>query len=77
MTTEMLKEYLSNRSFFQLVVSTPLEDQVDNPDQRLTSDIAQFTSTSLSLSLTLLNAVVDLISFSGKCGVSMSSFPSW
>jgi ABC-type uncharacterized transport system fused permease/ATPase subunit len=66
MTTELLKEYLSNRNFFRLVVGSNEEDKtVDNPDQRLTSDIASFTDTALGLSLTLLNAAVDLVSFSG------------
>jgi ABC-type uncharacterized transport system fused permease/ATPase subunit len=38
---------------------------VDNPDQRIASDVRAFTDTCLSLALTLLNAGVDLISFSG------------
>ena len=40
-------------------------DGVDNPDQRISSDVASFTDTALSLSLTLLNALIDLVSFSG------------
>ena len=64
MTTELLREYLSERNFFHLVLAEE-DNKVDNPDQRLTSDIAQFTDTALSLSLTLLNAAVDLVSFSG------------
>eukprot|EP00798_Chlamydomonas_sp_ICE-L_P008066 gene8066-1307_t len=38
---------------------------VDNPDQRISSDIAVFTETAVGLALTLLNAAVDLITFSG------------
>lgn len=40
-------------------------DGVDNPDQRISSDVSAFTDTALSLSLTLLNAFIDLVSFSG------------
>lgn len=65
MTQQLLKEYLSNRNFFRLVSGSTEETTVDNPDQRLTSDIASFTDTALGLSLTLLNAAVDLVSFSG------------
>lgn len=38
---------------------------VDNPDQRLTSDINAFTDTALSLFLVILSSVTDLVSFSG------------
>lgn len=39
---------------------------IDNPDQRIVTDIDSFTSTSLALSFTLLNAGIDLVSFSGQ-----------
>jgi len=38
---------------------------IDNPDQRLASDINAFTDTALSLSLVLLSSATDLVSFSG------------
>ena len=37
----------------------------DNPDQRISEDVNQFTASSISLSMGLLNAVVTLISFVG------------
>jgi ABC-type uncharacterized transport system fused permease/ATPase subunit len=47
-----------------LAAATPIPT-VDNPDQRIASDVRSFTDTCLSLALTLLNAGVDLVSFSG------------
>eukprot|EP00892_Ulva_mutabilis_P009083 jgi/Ulvmu1/6547/UM003_0181.1 len=61
MTEEMLGSYMADRTFYNIASGAA----VDNPDQRLTSDISAFTSTSLSLSFTLLTSLVDLISFSG------------
>ncbi|MEW5304061.1 MAG: hypothetical protein WDW36_006696 [Sanguina aurantia] len=60
-TEQFLKQYLSNRTFYQLQSA----GSVDNPDQRVSSDIRGFTDTAINLSLTLLNAVLDLVSFSG------------
>ncbi|CAI5959443.1 unnamed protein product [Closterium sp. NIES-64] len=37
----------------------------NNPDQRINDDVDDFTTTSLTFSLALVNAIVDLISFSG------------
>ncbi|KAG2448817.1 hypothetical protein HYH02_006168 [Chlamydomonas schloesseri] len=61
MTERLLAEYLSDRTFYGLQQSA----EVDNPDQRISSDVANFTDTALGLSLTLLNAAIDLVSFSG------------
>jgi ABC-type uncharacterized transport system fused permease/ATPase subunit len=61
MTNRLMDEYFKDRRFYTLQASA----QLDNPDQRITSDVAQFTGTTLSLSMTLLNSSVDLISFSG------------
>jgi ABC-type uncharacterized transport system fused permease/ATPase subunit len=61
MTERMLADYMADRTFYNISASAV----VDNPDQRLTSDISQFTSTSLSLAFTFLTSLVDLASFSG------------
>ena len=39
--------------------------EVDNPDQRIAEDIRDFTASALGLSLSLLAAVVTLVSFGG------------
>lgn len=38
---------------------------MDNPDQRIAVDARAFTDTALTFSLTMFNALIDLISFSG------------
>ena len=41
------------------------EDSVSNPDQRMTDDVRQLTTTTLSFFLMMLNATLTVISFSG------------
>ena len=67
MTQTLLQDYFSDRTFYQLQAGASRggPDSVDNPDQRISSDVTAFTETAMSLSLTLLNALVDLVSFSG------------
>ncbi|KAF6265925.1 ABC transporter transmembrane region 2-domain-containing protein [Scenedesmus sp. NREL 46B-D3] len=61
MTAHLLKQYFADRSFYQLQAGAI----VDNPDQRIASDVRQFTDAALGLSLTILNSLIDLVSFSG------------
>ncbi|KAL3130496.1 hypothetical protein ABBQ38_008313 [Trebouxia sp. C0009 RCD-2024] len=60
MTNEFTTDYFKNRSFYQVQAGA----LVDNPDQRITNDVRNFTDTALSFSMTILNAVIDLVSFS-------------
>ncbi|MFS7891139.1 putative ABC-type fatty-acyl-CoA transporter [Helianthus anomalus] len=60
MTKYYLEGYLKNQTFYQIQT----QSLVDNPDQRIVDDLGSFTETSLSFSLTLFNALLDLISFS-------------
>jgi putative ATP-binding cassette transporter len=41
------------------------EDAVSNPDQRMTEDVRQLTTTTLSFVLMMLNATLTVLSFSG------------
>jgi putative ATP-binding cassette transporter len=41
------------------------EDEVSNPDQRMTEDVRQLTTTTLSFVLMMLNASLTVLSFSG------------
>nr|XP_043617632.1 ABC transporter D family member 2, chloroplastic-like [Erigeron canadensis] len=59
MTKYYMERYLKNQTFYQIQ-----SQSIDNPDQRIVDDLSSFTKTSLSFSLTLFNAMVDLISFS-------------
>lgn len=48
-----------------LYLETPGEDSVSNPDQRMTEDVRQLTTTTLSFVLMILNGTLTVISFSG------------
>eukprot|EP00889_Picochlorum_renovo_P000923 jgi/Picre1/27953/NNA_000914.t1 len=65
MTTRLTEEYFEKRRFYTIQSSAML----DNPDQRITSDVAQFTDTTLSLTMTLLNSAVDLIKADFRYGL--------
>ncbi|CAI5490227.1 unnamed protein product [Closterium sp. Naga37s-1] len=61
MTTDLLSKYFQHRTFYNI----QSQSLIDNPDQRINDDVDDFTTTSLTFSLALVNAIVDLISFSG------------
>ncbi|CAJ1958287.1 unnamed protein product [Sphenostylis stenocarpa] len=60
MTSYYMDRYLKNQTFYKI----QSQSIIDNPDQRIVDDLSSFTRTSLTFSLTLFNAAVDLISFS-------------
>ena len=53
--------YLSDRAFYRVAQ----EGAIDNPDQRLNSDVGAFTATALGFGMTLFTSAIDLASFSG------------
>ena len=59
LTRRYLGAWLADRAFYQL----QLGSTTDNPDQRISEDLNQFTTYVLSLSLGLLTSVVSLVSF--------------
>jgi putative ATP-binding cassette transporter len=59
MTRRYLGAWLSERAYYHL----DLKSATDNPDQRISEDLNQFTSYLLTLSLGLLTSVVSLVSF--------------
>ncbi|MGO1080963.1 ABC transporter ATP-binding protein/permease [Inquilinus sp. CA228] len=60
MTDHLLGEWLTDRAYYrqQLTASA-----TDNPDQRISEDIQQFVDGTLTLSLSFLGNVVNLVSF--------------
>ena len=70
MTQRYLDQWLSHNNFYRLELgrfrstsgATPPQD---NPDQRIQEDIEQFTTTTVGLSMGLLNSAVTLFSFVG------------
>lgn len=69
LTQNLLQRYLENRAYYQINALK----EIDNPDQRLAEDIQSFTRTSLSLLLSILDAVITLVSFVGVLWAISSS----
>jgi len=57
----LIQRYFNNRAYYRLRGS----DGVDNPDQRISEDVKNFTENSLSFLLIALNAGVTLVAFLG------------
>ena len=79
MTRDYLRRWLSNHAFYKMElarysVKTDLNASPDNPDQRIQEDVQSFTTSTISLSMGLLNSVVTLISFVGILWTLSGSF---
>jgi len=61
MGQHLVKRYFNNRAYFRLRGS----ESVDNPDQRISEDVRNFTTSSLSFLLIALNSLVTLVAFIG------------
>lgn len=59
-TRKLLGEYFSERNYYAI----DQQSSVDNVDQRISEDTASFTSTSLSLFMTIFMSTIDLVNFS-------------
>ena len=59
LTRSYLDGWLADRAYYQL----QLGSTTDNPDQRISEDVNQFTTYVLSLSVGLITSVVSLVSF--------------
>ena len=73
MTSYYLQRWLSNQTFYKLELTRFTKSEgadtnainTDNPDQRISEDVNQFTTQTISLCMGLLNSVVTLVSFVG------------
>jgi len=61
MAQHLVKRYFNNRAYFRLRGS----ESVDNPDQRISEDVRNFTTSSLSFLLIGLNSLMTLVGFIG------------
>ncbi len=59
LTRKHLDAWLDHRAYYQLQLS----DATDNPDQRISEDIGQFTAYLMSLSVGLISSVASFASF--------------
>ena len=60
MTRQFLEHWLDGANHYRMQL---LGDAADNPDQRISEDIASFIASTLSIGLQLLNSCVTLLSF--------------
>ncbi|MCT0231691.1 ABC transporter ATP-binding protein/permease [Synechococcus sp. CS-1324] len=63
LSTRLLGRYLSNRAYYILNPNDESIEEIDNPDQRISQDTASFTSTSLSVTVEILAALLTFVSF--------------
>lgn len=61
MAQHLIKRYFNNRAYYRLRGSA----SIDNPDQRISEDVRNFTISSLSFLLIALNATVSVVVFIG------------
>ncbi|CAK6690335.1 ATP-binding cassette domain-containing protein [Synechococcus sp. CBW1002] len=59
----LLTRYLTNRAYYVLNPNDESAEEIDNPDQRISQDAASFTSTSLSVTVEILSALLTFFSF--------------
>ena len=59
----LLNRYLSNKAYYALNPNEESLDEIDNPDQRISQDTASFTSTSLSVAVDIISALLTFFSF--------------
>lgn len=60
-TEQLLDHYLAHRAYFHMEQSGELQ----NPDQRIAEDVRNFTTSTLSFALMMLNAGFTVVAFSG------------
>ena len=61
MAQHLIKRYFNNRAYYRLRGS----DSIDNPDQRISEDVRNFTLDSLGYALLVVNSAMTLIGFLG------------
>jgi putative ATP-binding cassette transporter len=63
LTGRLLGRYLTNRAYYILNPNDEGQEQIDNPDQRISQDTASFTGTSLTVAVEVISALLTFVSF--------------
>jgi vitamin B12/bleomycin/antimicrobial peptide transport system ATP-binding/permease protein len=61
LTGTLIDRYLANNAFFRLQTN----EEIDNPDERITEDVKSYTQTTLAFFLLSLSAVITSLTFLG------------
>ncbi|MFM8524239.1 MAG: ABC transporter ATP-binding protein/permease [Cyanobacteriota bacterium] len=63
LSQRLLDRYMENRAYYQINPDDETGGEIDNPDQRITQDTASFTSTSLQVTVGIIEALLTFFSF--------------
>jgi putative ATP-binding cassette transporter len=63
MTRHYVENWLSDRAYYNISLSNAKGVGLDNPDQRISEDLRDYTASTLSLGLDFISNVVTLFSF--------------
>jgi len=58
LSKSLVKDYMTNKAYYQLNPNDEEQTDVDNPDQRITDDTRAFTGQSLSFTLGIFDALL-------------------
>ncbi len=61
MTENLLSRYFNDRQYYRLTYNP----SIDNPDQRITEDVNNFTSKSIYFLLIMIETILQLVAFGG------------
>ncbi len=65
MTNDVLGSYMADRAYYTIGITHVAGDPgTDNPDQRISEDIRDFTSSTLDLAISFISRITNLFSFS-------------
>ena len=63
LSQRLLDRYMENRAYYLINPDDETGGEIDNPDQRITQDTASFTSTSLQVTVGIIEALLTFFSF--------------
>lgn len=62
-TENFVGDWLKGRAHYQLTLKAEAGSALDNPDQRIADDLRSFVSSNLSLGISFISNIVNLLSF--------------
>ncbi|MFM7087165.1 MAG: ABC transporter ATP-binding protein/permease [Cyanobium sp.] len=63
LTSRLIGRYLQNRAYYVLNPNDETEEEIDNPDQRISQDASSFTNQSLLFTIGVFEALLTFVSF--------------
>ena len=63
LTRDFSERWLADRAYYNISLAKSGTVGIDNPDQRISQDLADFTASTLGLGLDLISNLVTLVSF--------------